>query len=51
MFKILQARLQQDVSEKLQMYKLDSEKAEEPEIKLQHPLDHRKSKWIPEKNI
>ena len=33
MFKILQARLQQDISEK--MYKLDSEKAEEREIKLQ----------------
>ena len=31
------------------MFKLDSEKAEEPEIKCQHPLDHRKSKTIPEK--
>ena len=30
------------------MYKLDLEKAEEPEIKL---LDHRKSKRIPEKHI
>ena len=26
------------------MFKLDLEKAEEPEIKLQTPLDHRKSK-------
>ena len=25
-----------------QMFKLDLEKAEEPEVKLQHPLDHRK---------
>ena len=28
------------------MYKLDLEKVEEPEIKLQHPSDHRKSKGI-----
>ena len=34
--------------ENLQMSKLDLEKAEEPEIKLSHPLDHRKSKRIPE---
>ena len=27
-----------------QMFKLDLEKAEESEIKCQHPLDHRKSK-------
>ena len=31
------------------MYKLDLEKAEEPETNLQHPLDHRESKRIPEK--
>ena len=30
------------------MYKLDLEKAEEPEVRLQHPLDHRKSNGIPE---
>ena len=30
------------------MYKLDLEKADEPEIKLPHPLDHKKSKGIPE---
>ena len=32
--KILQARLQQYVNHELQMFKLDLEKAEEPEIKL-----------------
>ena len=26
------------------MVKLDLEKAEEPEIKLKHPLDHRKAR-------
>ena len=31
------------------MFKLDLGKAEEPEIKLQHLLDHRKIKRIPEK--
>ena len=31
------------------MFKLDLEKAEEPEIKYQHPFDHRKGKGIPEK--
>ena len=34
MLKILQARLQQYVNPELHMYKLDLEKAEEPEIKL-----------------
>ena len=34
MLKILQARLQQYVNENFQMYKLDLQKAEEPEIKL-----------------
>ena len=33
----------------LEMFKLDLEKAEEPEIKL--PLDHQKSKRIPEKHL
>ena len=33
-----------------QMLKLDLEKADEPEIKLQQLLDHRKSKRVP-KNI
>ena len=35
MLKILQARLPQYVTENFQMFKLDLEKAEEPEIKLQ----------------
>ena len=30
------------------MFRLDLEKAEEPEIKMQHLLHHRKSKRIPE---
>ena len=36
-----------------QMFKLDLEKAEEPEIcsSCQHLLDHWKSKSVPEKNI
>ena len=34
MLKILQARLQQHVNHELQLFKLDLEKAEEPEIKL-----------------
>ena len=34
MLKILQASLQQYVNRELQMFKLDLEKAEEPEIKL-----------------
>ena len=33
MLKILQARLQQYVNQKFQMFKLDLEKADEPEIK------------------
>ena len=34
MFKILQGRLQQYMNRDFQMFKLDLEKAEEPEIKL-----------------
>ena len=34
MLKILQARFQQYMNEEFQMFKLDLEKAEEPEIKL-----------------
>ena len=33
------------------MFKLDLKKAKEPEINCQHPLDHRKSKRVPEKKI
>ena len=38
--KILQTRLQQYVNQNFQIFKLDLEMAEEPEIKLPHPLDH-----------
>ena len=41
MLKILQAIIQQYVTVNFQMFKLDLEKAEEPEIKLPDPLDHR----------
>ena len=34
-----------------QMFKLVLEKAEEQEIKCQHPLDHGKSKRVPEKHL
>ena len=34
-----------------QMFKLELEKAEEPEINWQHSLEHRNSKWIPEKHL
>ena len=43
MFKILQARYQQYLNCEFPDVQADLEKAEEPEIKLQHPLDHRKS--------
>ena len=33
------------------MYKLDLERAEEPEINCQHSLDHRKSKRFQKKKI
>ena len=33
------------------MFKLDLEKAEEQEIKLQHPWDHKESTGIPEKHL
>ena len=51
MLKILQARLQQYVNQKLPDVKVDLEKAEEPEIKLSTSTDHRKSKRIPEKHL
>ena len=34
-----------------QIFKLDLEKAEEPEVKLPTSLDHQKSKRIPEKYL
>ena len=33
------------------MFKMDLEKAEESEIKCQHPLDYLKSKRVPEKYL
>ena len=51
MCKIFQVGLSSMWTEKFQMYKLDLEKAEEPEIKLQHSLDHRESNGIPEKHL
>ena len=36
---------------KFQMFKLVLDKAEEPEINCQHPLDHRKRKRVPEKHL
>ena len=64
MFKILQARLQRHFGSaaalhcfssmwimNFQMFKLDLEKAEEPETKMPHLLDHRKSKRVPEKHL
>ena len=47
MLKILQDWLQQYVN--FQMFKLDLENTEEPEIKLPTSLDHQKSKGVPEK--
>ena len=49
MLKILQARLQQYVNCELPDVKLDLEKAEQPNC--QHPLDHQKSKRVPEKYL
>ena len=49
MLKILQVRLQQYVN--LQMFKLDLEKAEEPEIKLPTSTGSSKIKRVPEKHL
>ena len=49
MLKILQARLQQNVN--LQMFKLDLEKAEEPEIKLPTSVGSSKKQEEFQKNI
>ena len=38
-------------TENFHRYKLDLEKAEEPEIKLSTLLDHRESKKVPEKHL
>jgi len=49
MLKILQARLHQYMN--FQMFKVDLEKSEEPEIKLPTLLGHRKSKRVQEKQL
>ena len=49
--KILQARLQQYMTKNFQMFKLDLEKEEEPEIKLPTSLGSRKSKRVPGKHL
>ena len=50
MLKILQAKLQSNMwAMNFQVFKLDLEKAEEPEIKLPTSLDHQKNKRVPEK--
>ena len=51
MLKILQARLQQYMNRGVQMFSLVLEKAEKLKIKCQHPLDHQKSKRVPEKHL
>ena len=50
MLKILQARLQHYVNCELQMFKLDLEKAEEPEIKLPTSIGSSKKREF-QKNI
>ena len=50
MLKILQVRLQQYVNITFQMFKLDLEKAEEPEIKLPTPVGSSKKQEF-QKNI
>ena len=47
--KVLQAGLQRTCTKNFGMYKLDLEKAEEPNC--QHLLEYRKSKTIPEKHL
>ena len=42
MLKFLQARLQQYMNHEIQMFKLDLEKAEEPEIKLPTSIESQK---------
>ena len=51
MLKILQARLQQYVNWELPDIQAGFRKGRGKEIKWQHPLDHRKSKGIPEKHL
>ena len=49
--RILQARIQQYITMKFQIFKLDLEKAENQRSNCQHLLDHRKNKRVPEKHL
>ena len=51
MLKILQARLQQYMNRELPDGQTGFKKAEEPGLNCQHPLDHGKSKRVPEKHL
>ena len=51
MLKILHARLQQYMNWEIPDVQAEFRKGEEPEINFQHPLDHRKSKRVPEKHL
>ena len=51
MLKILQAGFNSMWTVNFQMFELDLEKAEEPEVKMTHLLDHWKSKRLPEKHL
>ena len=51
MFKILQGRFQVYITMNFQMFKLDLEKAEEPEIKLSTSVGSSKKQEIPEKHL
>ena len=51
MLKILPARLQQYMNCELPDVQAGLEKAEEPEINCQHPVDHQKSKRVPEEHM
>ena len=51
LLKILQARLQQYVTKNFQMFKLDLEKAEEPEVKLPTTIGSSKKQESSEKHL
>ena len=51
MLKILQVRLQEYVTQEFQMFKLDLEKAEKPEIKLPTSAGSQKKQESSRKNI
>ena len=55
MLKILQARLQQYVNRELPVVQAGFRKGrgtrDQPEISFHHPLDHQKSKRVPEKHL